>query len=146
LAAFGVKYFETQEPSDLEYDPQLSVVAEWRDPETLYKDHLDNAVTDVMLEEADSGKTLSYAWYALPIGRAMKLYSMILNLFGSEGPVPEGMSAEAALKNVNYSETHDQIKASLIILANQFKNESGYTPPYWELVNLAREARDEIKD
>jgi hypothetical protein len=146
LAAFGVKYFETQEPSDLEYDPQLSVVAEWRDPETLYKDHLDNAVTDVMLEEADSGKTLSYAWYALPIGRAMKLYSMILNLFGSEGPVPEGMSAEAALKNVNYSETHDQIKARLIILANQFKNESGYTPPYWELVNLAREARDEIKD
>ncbi len=32
LAAFGVKYFETQEPSDLEYDPQISVVAEWRDP------------------------------------------------------------------------------------------------------------------
>ena len=40
LAAFGVKNFETQEPSDLEYDPQLSVVAEWRDPETLYKDHI----------------------------------------------------------------------------------------------------------
>ncbi|MCK7517747.1 MAG: hypothetical protein MZV64_08560 [Ignavibacteriales bacterium] len=35
LAGFGVKYFETQEPSDLEYDPQLSVVAEWRDLETL---------------------------------------------------------------------------------------------------------------
>ncbi|MCW8813273.1 MAG: YiiX/YebB-like N1pC/P60 family cysteine hydrolase [Chlorobium sp.] len=146
LAAFGVKNFETQEPSDLEYDPQLSVVAEWRDPATLFKDHLDNAVTDVMLEQADSGKALSYTWYALPIGRAMKLYSMILNLFGSEGPVPEGMSVEAALKNVNYSETHDQIKARLIILANQFKNESGYTPPYWELVNLARETRDEIKD
>jgi hypothetical protein len=146
LAAFGVKNFETQEPSDLEYDPQLSVVAEWRDPETLYKDHIDNAVTDVMLEEADSGKVLSYDWYALPIGRAMKLYSMILNFFGSEGPVPEGMGVEAALKNVSYSETHDQIKARLIVLANQFKNESGYTPPYWELVNLARQARDEIKD
>ncbi|MCW8803683.1 MAG: YiiX/YebB-like N1pC/P60 family cysteine hydrolase [Ignavibacteriaceae bacterium] len=146
LAAFGVKNFETQEPSDLEYDPQLSVVAEWRDPTTLYKDHLDNAVTDVMLEEADSGKVLSYDWYALPIGRVMKLYSMILNLFGSEGPVPEGMSAEAALKNVTYSETHDQIKVKLIVLANQFKNERGYTPPYWELVNLARQARDEIED
>ncbi len=145
LAAFGVKNFETQEPSDLEYDPQLSVVAEWRDPETLYKDHLDNAVTDVMLEEADSGKVLSYDWYALPIGRVMKLYSMTLNLFGSEGPVPEGMSAEAALKNVTYSETHDQVKARLIVLANQFKNDNGYTPPYWELVNLARQARDEIK-
>ena len=146
LAAFGVKYFETQEPSDLEYDPQLCVVAEWRDPETLYQDHIDNAVTDVMLEDADSGKVLSYDWYALPIGRVMKLYSMVLNFFGSEGPVPEGMSAEAALKNVSYSETHDQIKVRLIVLANQFKIESGYTPPYWELVNLARQARGEIKD
>ncbi len=146
LAAFGVKYFETQEPSDLEYDPQLSVVAEWRDPQTLYKDHLDNAVTDVMLEDADSGKVLSYDWYTLPIGRVMKIYSAILNLLGSVGPVPEGMSAEAALKNVTYSETHDQIKARLTILANQFRNKKGYTPPYWELVNLARQARNEIND
>jgi len=146
LAAFGVKYFETQEPSDLEYDPQISVVAEWRDPETLYKDHLDNAVTDVMLEEADSGKVLTYEWYILPIGRMMKFYSVILNIFGSEGPIPEGMSAEAALKNVNYSDTHDQIKSKLVSLADQFKIQKGYKPPYWELVNLARQARDEISD
>jgi hypothetical protein len=146
LAAFGVQYFETQEPSDLEYDPQVSVVAEWRDPETLYKDHLNNAVTDVMLEEADSGKVLSYEWYLLPIGRMMKFYSVILNMFGKEGPVPEGMSAEAALKNVDYSETHDQINSKLIFLADQFKIQKGYTPPYWELVNLARQVRDEISD
>jgi len=31
LSAFGVRHFETQEPSDLEYDPQLVVVAEGRD-------------------------------------------------------------------------------------------------------------------
>jgi len=146
LAAFGVKHFETQEPSDLEYDPQISVVAEWRDPETLYKDHLDNAVTDVMLEEADSGKVLSYDWYLLPIGRIMKLYSIILNIFGSEGPIPEGMSAEAALKNVYYSDTHDQVKSKLVFLAYQFKIQKGYTPPYWELVNLARQARDELNN
>jgi hypothetical protein len=146
LAAFGVKYFETQEPSDLEYDPQVSVVAEWRDPETLYKDHLDNAVTDVMLEQADSGKFLYYDWYLLPIGRMMKFYSVILNMFGKEGPVPEGMSAEAALKNINYSDTHDQIKSKLIFLADQFKDQKSYKPPYWELVNLARQARDGISD
>ena len=29
---FGVEHFITQMPADLEYDPQLSVVAEWRDP------------------------------------------------------------------------------------------------------------------
>jgi hypothetical protein len=56
------------------------------------------------------------------------------------------MSAEAALKNVNYSNTHDQIKSKLIILAEQFKIQKGYTPPYWELVNLARQARDEISN
>ncbi|HCY74723.1 MAG TPA: hypothetical protein DHV28_02290 [Ignavibacteriales bacterium] len=144
LAAFGVKYFETEEPSDLEYDPQLSVVAEWRDPETLYKDHMDNAITDAMLEQADSGKVLSYNWYFLPIGRVTKFYSSILNLFGSVGPVPEGMSAEAALKNVEYSKTHEKIKLKLMELANNFKTEIGYTPPYWDLVNLARQVRDEI--
>ncbi len=140
LASFGVRYFETQEPSDLEYDPQLSVVAEWRDPETLYQDHMDNAITDIMLEEADSGAVLSYDWYLLPIGRTMKLYSTILNLFGWEGNVPEGMSAEAALKNVSYSENHAQIKMKLIVLAAKFKAEKGYRPPYWEIVNLARQA------
>ena len=146
LAAFGVKHFETQEPSDLEYDSQISVVAEWRDPGTLYKDHLDNAVTDVMLEEADSGKVLYYDWYLLPIGRMMKFYSTLLNMFGEEGPVPEGMNAEAALKNVSYSDIHDQIKLKLVSLADQFKILNGYTPPYWELVNLARQARDEISN
>lgn len=142
LSAFGVKYFQTEEPSDLEYDPQLSVVAEWRDSETLYKDHLDNAVTDVMLEEADSGEVLSYDWYMLPIGRLAKLYSLILNHFGEEGPVPEGMSPEAALKNKKYSEDHESIKNKLIELAIDFETENGYRPPYWKLVELGREARD----
>jgi len=144
LAAFGVRYFETEEPSDLEYDPQLSVVAEWRDSETLYKDHMDNAVTDVMLEEADSGKVLSYNWYLLPIGRVMKLYSSILNLFGLVGPVPEGMSPEGALRNVKYSDEHSRIAERLKILAQQFRIQKGYYPPYWQLVDLARQARDEL--
>jgi hypothetical protein len=144
LSSFGVKNFETQEPSDLEYDPQLSVVAEWRDPETLYKDHLDNAVTDVMLEEADSGKQLLYDWYKLPFARILKLYSAVLNYFGLEGPIPEGMKAEAALKNVEYSGRHDKIKEKLIVLTDGFKTQNGYRPPYWELVKLARQARDEI--
>lgn len=144
LASFGVRNFETEEPSDLEYDPQLSVIAEWRDPETLYKDHMDNAVTDVMLEEADSGKVLSYKWYLLPIGRVMKLYSSILNLFGSAGPVPEGMSTEAALKNLQYSEIHKRIKEKLSQQADKFRSEKGYRPPYWVLVNLARQVNKSL--
>jgi hypothetical protein len=52
LHDFGVENFVTQMPSDLEYDPQLTVVAEWRDPATLFKDHIDNAVMDALLERA----------------------------------------------------------------------------------------------
>ena len=141
LGAFGVRHFETQEPADLEYDPQLRVIAEWRDPETLYKDHLDNAVIDIMLEGADSLETLGYAWYLLPVARVMKASSWVLNLFGAIGPVPEGMNATAALRNKDFSRRHDAIKARLVLKADEFKKQNGYTPPYWALVRLAREAK-----
>ncbi|SYZ72560.1 exported hypothetical protein [Candidatus Zixiibacteriota bacterium] len=140
LGAFGVTHFETQEPSDLEYDPQLSVVAEWRDPETLYKDHIDNAVIDVMLEGAERGERLKYDWYLLPMARVMKAYSAVLNMFGKIGPVPEGMSATAALRNKWFTTRHTRIKERLLTLAEQFKTDNKYVPPYWELVNLARKA------
>ena len=55
LGDFGVENFITQMPSDLEYDPQLTVVAEWRNPETLRQDHVDNAVMDALYEEAEKG-------------------------------------------------------------------------------------------
>jgi len=145
LAAFGVRYFQTQEPSDLEYDPQLVVVAEWRDPETLYKDHLDNAVIDVMLEGAETGERLEYDWYKLPVGRILKVYSMILNKFGEAGPIPEGMSPEAALRNDRFSKKHLLIKEHTTYLAEQFAKENGYKPPYWELVKLARMASKETQ-
>jgi len=143
LAAFGVRHFVTQEPSDLEYDPQLRVIAEWRDPETLWKDHLDNAVIDAMLERAETGERLSYDWYMLPFGRLAKVYSMTKNLFGSAGPVPEGMSATAALTNEWFSRRHAAIKNHLLELVDDFNRDNGYRPPYWELVRLARQAADQ---
>lgn len=145
LAVFGVKNFETQEPSDLEYDPQLQVVAEWRDPETLYKDHVDNVVIDAMLEGADKGDRLGYQWYMLPLARILKAYSATLNWFGHIGPIPEGMSATAALRNKQFSQHHEQIKERTLSLAEKFKQENGYSPPYWELFKLARQAKDEIR-
>ncbi len=143
LAAFGVRNFTTEEPSDLEYDPQLRVVAEWRDFETLRKDRLDNAVVDVMLEGAERGEPLKYDWYLLPPARIMKAYSVILNQFGKIGPVPEGMSAAGAARNKWFSRRHGAIKEKLIVLAERFKQDSGYWPPYWELIKLARQAASE---
>jgi hypothetical protein len=141
LAALGVRHFETQEPSDLEYDPQLRVVAEWRDPETLFKDHVDNAVIDAMLEGAERGEKLSYNHWLLPFARLAKVWSGVLNQFGKIGPIPEGMSATTALRVDRLKQDHAAIVARVMTAAKVFRTERGYMPPYWELVRLARQAR-----
>jgi hypothetical protein len=142
LSALGVRHFETQEPSDLEYDPQLRVVAEWRDLETLFQDHADNAVIDVMLEAAEGGETLTYNWWLLPPVRLAKAWSATLNRFGKVGPVPEGMNATTALRVRRLTSNHAILKARLLEKAEIFKSERGYVPPYWELMRIAREAKE----
>lgn len=143
LAAFGVKHFdETQEPSDLEYDPQLRVVAEWRDPETLKKDRIDNAVTDVMLDGAEKGDEPGYHLYLLPLAHVAKAYSMLLNQFGKAGPIPEGMPAAAALRSREYMEKHKLIEERLAAEAENYKKKHGYEAPYWALVKLALAVRE----
>lgn len=140
LADFGVRYFATQEPSDLEYDPQLMVVGEWRDPETLRKDHIDNAVTEAMLEGAERGEFLHYEWYLLPFARLVKAYSVLLNVSGAEGPIPEGMSAVSALKHEDYAARHDSAVAGVRARAERFRGARGFEPPYWQLLRMARAA------
>ena len=144
LSEFGVRRFETQEPSDLEYDPQLRVVAEWRDSETLRKDHIDNAVTEAMLEGAERGDHLRYDWYVLPVARIVKAYCLALNLFGATGPIPEGMTATSALKHQSYAARHGAAAAAVQIDADRFRHEHGFEPPYWELLRAARRALDKL--
>ncbi len=144
LAGFGVTHFETQEPSDLEYDPQLAVVAEWRDPGELLADHVDNAVVDAMLEGAERGETLDAPWFLLPAARLAKLYSSALNAVGLVGPVPEGLSAVGALRTRRFIQTHALIRERLLRLTQEFERTHGYIPPYWQLVTLARRANSQI--
>jgi permuted papain-like amidase YaeF/Yiix C92 family enzyme len=139
LASFGVRHFETQEPSDLEYDPQLVVVAEWRDPRTLFRDHVDNAVIDAMLEGAERGERLTYAWYALAPARVAKGWSWMKERSGGIGPVPEGMAAAAALRNSRFSQRERAIAARVSERAAAQARELGYPPPYWTLLAMARE-------
>jgi len=140
LADFGVRHFETEEPSDLEYDPQLVVVAEWRDTAMLMQDRIDNATLDAMLDGADRGERLDYDWYQLPLLRLAKGYSWLLNQFGQVGPVPEGMTATAALRNRAFSARERRIAAQVAADAAAFDAENGYPPPYWALVELAEAA------
>jgi hypothetical protein len=140
LASFGVRQFETQEPSDLEYDPQLGVVAEWRDTESLFDDHIDNAVTDVMLEGAERGDALRFPWYALPVARTLKGYSLVRERLGGIGPIPEGMAPASALRNRTYNARHAALASDVRSAAEEWRAANGYRPPYWALVALAREA------
>lgn len=146
LSALGVRHFETHGPSDLEYDPQLRVVAEWRDPQTLYQDHVDNAVIDVLLEGAERGEELGYSWHLLPVVRLAKAYSWTASLVGRTGPVPEGMSSTVALRVRWLRERHAAVKERTLELAREFSQRQGYTAPYWELVRLARRAKSEVEE
>ncbi|HEU0010110.1 MAG TPA: hypothetical protein VFT34_09880, partial [Verrucomicrobiae bacterium] len=138
LGSLGVRHFETQEPSDLEYDPQLAIVAEWRDRATLLKAHADDAVTDVMLEEAQPGRPLGYNRLSLPSARLAKAWSFVLNRFGKTGPIPEGMSAATALRVKKFRHDHDARTERLLVLAAEFQKSRGYPPSYLDLTRLAR--------
>ncbi len=142
MSALGVRHFETHSPSDLEYDPALSVVAEWHDRQTLMDDQIDNAVIDAMLERAEAGAPLEYDYAMLPIARLGKAYSAALNLVGKVGPVPEGMSPVVALRATWLADRHAELKASVRDGAKAFEQRRGRRPAYWELVTLATQASD----
>ncbi len=145
LTDFGVTHFETQAPADLEYDPQLTVVAEWRDPEALWQDHVDNAIVEAMLEGADEGDRLTYPWYLLAPARILKAYCVILNQFGGVGPIPEGMDVATALRSLALDSRHKAMKEKVQAQAAAFQEKQGYRAPYWELVRMANKARLEVR-
>ena len=140
LNDFGVENFVTQMPSDLEYDPMLSVVAEWRNKDILFQDHLDNAVMDALISRANEGENLDYNNWLLPIARTIKAYSFFLNLIGKDGIIPEGMDAQTALKNNNFVDRFNICKTSTESKIKSFKEKNKYLPPYWQMVRMAEES------
>ena len=140
LNDFGVENFVTQMPSDLEYDPMLSVVAEWRNKEILFQDHLDNAVMDALISRANEGENLDYNIWQLPIARTIKAYSFFLNLTGKEGIIPKGMDAQTALKNNDFVDRFNTCKTLTESKIKSFKEENKYLPPYWQMVRMAEES------
>lgn len=137
LVTFGVEYFLNQLPSDLEYDPLLSVVAEWRDMETLVNDHVDNAVMDALIRRANQGEKLNYDIWLLPVVRVLKVYSFVLNSMGREGIIPEGMSSMTALTSKEFVRRFQQTKALTMRKVREFRAQKGYMPPYWQIIGMA---------
>jgi hypothetical protein len=81
----------------------------------------------------------------LPPARLAKAYSATLNVFGGAGPIPEGMDATAALRNLELSSRHEKIKEKVLAQADAFQQQQGYRAPYWELVRMANKARKELR-
>jgi len=79
----------------------------------------------------------------LPIARIIKLYSVILNLFGKVGTIPEGLSAESALKSESYKIYHSDISSVVNEKVKNFISVNGYTPPFWELYKISKESTAE---
>lgn len=141
LASLGVEHFDTLAPSDLEYDPQLRVVAEWRNPETLLDDHIDNAVIDGLLSRAKLGLSLDYDMHKLGLARLVKGYSAVLNAFGKVGPIPKGMSAATGLRVERLRVMHGALRKRVEARLADYQKANGYPAPYWTMVSIAeREA------
>jgi len=138
LSTFGVENFFTLLPADLEYDPSLSVVSEWRSRDTLAKDRLDNAVMDALISRANAGEKLSYNRWMLPVARVLKAYSLIMNGMGRVAIIPEGMSVLTTLTNEEFKRRFRETKSLTLRMAEEFEKEEGYPPPYWELVEMAK--------
>jgi hypothetical protein len=139
LADMGVREFTSLVPSDLEYDPQVEAVVEWRNGRALMDYRLDNAITDALLEEAERGTRLGYGWHALAGARLLKAYSVGQSALGALPTIPAGMSAATALRvDALVSTVHPAVKQDLVERAAAFRATRGHEPPYWTLVDLAR--------
>ena len=141
LGSMGVRHFTTLVPTDLEYDPRLAVVAEWRNLETLRQDRFDNVTMDALLEGAEKGDRLTYAWYKLPVAKIVKGWSLLQSVLGVTPKIPKGMSASTALRvDVLTNQIHPPLRTDIEEAATKFKEANGYEAPYWALMDLARNA------
>lgn len=143
LSGMGVRHFTTLVPSDLEYDPRLAPVAEWRNPDALRQDRLDNVTMDVLLEAADQGEALRAPLYRRPIARIVKGWSMLQKAFGFRPEIPEGMTADTALR-VRYlsHELHPAVKKEIDLEVRRFREAAGYEAPYWKMIERGRKVME----
>jgi Permuted papain-like amidase enzyme, YaeF/YiiX, C92 family len=139
LGSLGVRHFVTLVPSDLEYDPDLAAVAEWRNPDTLQQDRLDNVTMDALLEGAEQGARLDYPWYQLPVAEVVKTWSVFQMFLGFKPVIPEGISASIALRVDSLSKkVHPVARQKIELTARCYETSHGHQPPYWVLMDMAR--------
>ena len=144
FAALGVRTSALVAPSDLEYSPRLVAAAEWRAPDTLRQDRIDNAVLDAIIARVAVDGLPAAPPHLLPAARVAKAWSWLLNRFGRLGPVPEGMSASRALRARSLNDRHAAVRDRLVELLAEREAADGYPAPYWTIAELALQAAGDL--
>lgn len=140
----GVRSFVTLTPQDLELDPRLALVAEWRYSGALRKDRIENALIGALLAAAEKGSSLRAPRFVLAESRAIRVASNLQSLLGVQPIVPAGMSASCAARLGGYQKhIYPTLYEAISRKAEQFKREHGYEAPAWILTDLARKALEE---
>lgn len=137
LSKFGVTNYSFVGPSELEFDPQTLLVGYWADADRLMEEQIQFAATYTALEQMDEN-TLQDNLSSLPQSRILKVYSSILNIFGANGPIPAGMSAQTALAFKDFEDTFKTIREMLASRVKSFEKENHFKPTYPQLLQLAR--------
>lgn len=136
LQQLGVKHYDYIEPFEFEFDPNLEYVGEVLSAEHFMEENVELAITYAALENFEE-ETLSDNIMNLPKARLMKFYSSSLNLFGIEGPIPKGMSAETSVAYQKFEDNFGKIYSSMNSKIDSFETHNQFRPTYPRLLQIA---------
>ena len=84
--------------------------------------------------------------YLLPPVRVLAGYSRVAQELSLRGPVPEGLSPLVAARVLALNRRHTAIRRRTVRLADEFRHTYGYPPPEWQLLRMAKQARDDLRE
>ena len=141
LRLLGIRDINIILPSDLQFNPGLAPVAEWRSTGSLRDRRYESAVFDALLNGAEKGDRLGYPLYKLPGAVLLKVWSMVQKIRGGKPDIPEGIGAVTALRLTSLSEVIlPRLKEDVKNTATNHRRAKGYEPTYRELYEMALNA------
>ncbi|MCB0504753.1 MAG: hypothetical protein KDC58_04540 [Cyclobacteriaceae bacterium] len=125
------------EPFELEYDPQLMVVGEWYNTQTLYDKRVLTAATSSVI--LSSPKMRFVNPILLPIYRIKKGLSMIMNQFGYKGLIAQGVSAQTQMALDALHQEQKKVVEELSEELHKYESEQKHRATYLKMLQSAKE-------
>jgi len=144
LGPLGVRQFVTLTPQDLELDPRLAAVAEWRYIHALRKDRIENALIGALFGAAERGASFRAPPFLLAESRLIRGFSNVQSFLGFPPAMPEGMNPSSAARAAGFQKhIYPTLMLAISNKAEAFRRAEGYEPPAWVLAGFAKEALNE---